>query len=489
MSAPNDRPIPRQPAGFADSFAADVTARRRMIDTITTVYARFGFEPLETPAMEYLDVLGKYLPEADQPDLGVFALRDDDEQWLSLRYDLTAPLSRVVAQYGNELPKPYRRFQVGPVWRREKPGPGRFRQFTQCDFDTVGSASPAADAEACAVLAAALGELGIRPGEFEIRVSNRKILGGILEHAAVPEDDALRMTVLRAIDKLDRLGIDGVRELLGKGRKDPSGDFTRGAELPSAQIDAVIAFLGAAGADRAATCDVFRTLVGSSEIGVQGVDELERIDALLTAMNLGSDVVKFDPGLVRGLAYYTGPVFEAVLTIETVDDAGRKVSFGSVAGGGRYDDLVERFTGDKVPATGASIGVDRLLAALRLLGRIDVSDADAPVVVTVMDAPRLAEYQRMTSELRDAGVRAEMYLGTGGFRAQMKYADKRRAPIAIIAGEDEFARGEVTIKDMRLGAALAKDIADREEWRKGQPAQRSVPRADLVRTIREMLGR
>lgn len=488
MSAPNDRPIPRQPAGFADSFAADVTARRRMIDTITSVYARFGFEPLETPAMEYLDVLGKYLPEADQPDLGVFALRDDDEQWLSLRYDLTAPLSRVVAQYGNELPKPYRRFQVGPVWRREKPGPGRFRQFTQCDFDTVGSASPAADAEACAVLAAALGELGIRPGEFEIRVNNRKVLNGILERAGVSDDPAARTTVLRAIDKLDRLGIDGVRELLGKGRKDPSGDFTRGADLAPDQIEAVIAFLGAAGSDRVATCEIFRALVGSSAVGAEGVEELERIDALLTAMGLGSDVVKFDPGLVRGLAYYTGPVFEAVLTVETVDDAGRRVSFGSVAGGGRYDDLVERFTGDKVPATGASIGVDRLLAALRLLGRVDVSDADTPIVVTVMDAPRLADYQKMTSELREAGIRAELYLGAGGFRAQMKYADKRRAPFVVIAGEDEFARGEVTIKDMRLGAALAKDIADREAWRKGQPAQRSVARADLVRTIREMLG-
>src|SRR5215469_11100955 len=242
MSARAGRSIARLPSGFVDVFAEDFFGRRDIIERICQVYSRFGFVPLETPAIEYLDVLGKYLPESDLPEGGVFAQRDDDGQWISLRYDLTAPLSRVVASYRERLPSPYRRYQVGPVWRREKPGPGRYRQFYQCDFDTVGSSSVAADAEACALLCATLEELGISAEHFEIRVNNRKILNGILERIGVT-DAATQLAVLRAVDKLDRIGREGVFQLLGEGRRDPSGDFTRGADLSCQQAKTVLEFV------------------------------------------------------------------------------------------------------------------------------------------------------------------------------------------------------------------------------------------------------
>ncbi len=485
--------VPQVPRGFRDIFAGDLEARHRMIEVIREVYALHGFEPLETPALEFVEVLGKYLPESDTPAGGIFALRDDDDRWIALRYDLTAPLSRVVAQYGPELSSPLRRYQIGPVWRQEKPGPGRFREFYQCDFDTVGTDSLAADAEVCAVLAAGLSALGIAPGDFRIRVNNRKVLNGVLDRVGLAGDDTAegqrsRLTVLRAIDKLDRLGREAVAELLGPGRRDESGDFTPGAGLTSDQAAPVLEFIDAGADDRAEVCRNLRELVGESEVGLEGVREFSIIDGLLDSMGLGSDQVVFDPSVVRGLAYYTGPVFEAELTFEVADEEGTVRPFGSVAGGGRYDDLVERFTGTKVPATGASIGLDRLLAALRASERVEGGERLGPVVVTVMDPERLTDYQRMVAELRGAGLAAELFLGRGGFRKQLKYADKRRAPVAVIAGGNEFEAGEVSLKDLRLGAKLSKKIKDRDEWRKGQPAQVSVLRADLVAEVRRMIG-
>lgn len=458
-----------------------------MISTICGVYERFGFAQLETSAIEYLDVLGKFLPENDQPDAGVFAFRDDNAQWLSLRYDLTAPLSRVVAQYKDDLPSPYRRYQVGPVWRREKPGPGRFRQFYQCDFDTVGANSPAADAEVCAVVCAALNALGISNDNFVVRVNNRKILTGVLEKAGIGAAET-QLAVLRAIDKLDRLGIDGVCALLGQGRKDASGDVTKGAGLQVKQIDAIQAFIGAGGRSRADVVKSLGGLVAGSKAGEDGVGELEQIDALLDAMGFSSSLVTFDPTVVRGLAYYTGPVFEAELKYQVADEKGQKRAFGSIAGGGRYDDLVKRFTGTDVPATGLSIGVDRLLAALRAMALIETSECSGPVVVTVLDRGRLPEYQAMVAELRAAGVASELYLGDKGFRAQLKYADKRKAPAAVICGEDEFKAGRVAVKDMRLGAALAATVVDRDEWRSGKPAQQAVARSALVETVKSIVA-
>lgn len=485
MSTDDVRPSARVPTGFGDARADDVLARQEMIETIESVYRLHGFEPLETPALEYLDALGKFLPDEDAPDEGVFALRDDDEQWVGLRYDLTAPLARMVAQSGQALVSPYRRYQSGPVWRREKPGPGRFRQFYQCDFDTVGSASMGVDAEACAVLASALEAIGIRRGDYVVRVNDRKVLTGILSRCGVA-DPPSRLAVLRAVDKLDRLGVNGVRDLLGAGREDRSGDFTRGAGLDDGQVEVVLAFVQAGQGSRGDVLGRLADLVGDDPVGREGVDELAEIGELLDAMALGADQVAFDPSVVRGLAYYTGPVFEAELTFETLDEKGRKRAFGSVAGGGRYDDLVERFTGEAVPACGASLGVDRLLAALAAID-LGQGSSQGPVVVTVMDREHLNDYQAMVTELRSAGIAAELYLGERSFKAQLKYADRRRSVAAVIAGSDEFAAGEVVVKDLGLGARLSKEITDRDQWRNAQPAQRSVARADLVATVKEIV--
>ncbi|MCB1016351.1 MAG: histidine--tRNA ligase [Acidimicrobiales bacterium] len=482
-----DRPSARLPSGFADARAEDVLARQALVDTVVGVYRLHGFEALETPALEYLDALGKHLPDEDAPDEGVFALRDDDDQWIALRYDLTAPLARFVAQAGQHLVRPFRRYQVGPVWRREKPGPGRFRQFTQCDFDTVGSASVGVDAEVCAVLSAALEALGIGPGEYVVRVNDRRVLTGVLHRAGIADARA-QLTVLRAVDKLDRLGPDAVAELLGEGRTDASGDRTPGAGLAPAQVDAVLGFVRSGGGSRADVIGRLDALVGDDDVGRSGVDELARMAELLDASGLGDDRVVFDPTVVRGLAYYTGPVFEAELTAEIRDEKGRVRAIGSVAGGGRYDDLVERFTGEKVPACGASIGVDRLLAAQRLLAG-EAAVPRGPVVVTVMDRDRLGDYQAMVAELRAAGIAAELYPDERSFKAQMKYADRRRSPAAVIAGSQEFEAGEVQVKDLALGEELAKGIADRDEWRTGQPAQRSVPRSGLVEAVAAIVGR
>ena len=484
------RPEPRVARGFRDLEAADVIARREMLGTIADVYERFGFEPLETPALEYVDALGKFLPESDTPAGGVFSLRDDDSRWIALRYDLTAPLSRYYARNANRLTSPFRRYQIGPVWRQEKPGPGRFREFYQCDFDTVGTDSMVADAEICAVVATCFEALGIGRGDYILRLNNRKVLNGVLDAIALPEDSGethSRLTVLRAIDKLDRLGAGGVRQLLGKGRLDASGDFTEGAGLSSEQIEIVLGYLEATAGDRAQVCDRLRELVGASEVGAEGIRELEEIRELLEAMDLGEDQVIFDPSVVRGLAYYTGPVVEAVLTFD-VEEEGEKKEVGSVLGGGRYDDLVERFTGTRIPATGASIGVDRLLTALKALERLDADRSKRPVVITIFERDRMADYQRMASDLRAAGIAAELYLGSKGFRQQLKYADKRDSPVAVICGSNEFESGEVTLKDLRLGKQLSKEIKDREKW-KEQPAQISVPRNELVAGVRQLLDR
>jgi histidyl-tRNA synthetase len=487
MAKPKKEPRPKAetPKGFRDYFGAEVTTRAAMLNAIAGVYHRYGFDALESSAVETVEALGKFLPDVDRPNEGVFAWQDEDEKWLALRYDLTAPLARVYAQHRNDLPTPYRRYAMGPVWRNEKPGPGRFRQFYQCDADTVGAASMAADAEICAMLADALEEVGIPRGDYVVRVNNRKVLNGVLEATGV-SDPEQQAAVLRTIDKFDKVGEAGVRELLGKGRLDASGAYIDGVGLSGEQAAPVLAFLTSKGSDTAETLANLRAAVGGSEMGMQGVGELEEIASLLAAQGYGSDRIVIDPSVVRGLGYYTGPVFEAELTFEILDEKGRPRQFGSVAGGGRYDDLVARFTGQQVPAVGVSIGVDRLLAALHAKGK--VSDAErGPVVVTVMDRDRMADYQAMVGELRQAGIRAEVYLGNPkNFGNQMKYADRRGSPVAIIAGGDEFAKGVVQIKDLILGAQIAEN-ATLEEW-KERPSQYEVPRAGLVEKVREILS-
>ena len=487
-------PAPRLPRGFRDIPPEDVLLRERMIASVCSVYRRYGFEPLETPHIEYLDALGKHLPDVDAPDGGVFAFRDDSAEWVALRYDLTAPLARYVAEHEKEIVFPYRRYQVGPVFRLEKPGPGRFREFYQCDFDTVGAGSPAADAEACCALADALEAAGVERGGYIVRINNRKALNGALEAAGVAPASGAEsssdnsLVVLRAIDKLDRVGIDGVIRLLGEGRKDESGDFTKGAGLSVSQIDSIVRYLRASGDGRSDVCDALFEAVKDSETGREGVSELRAIHDMLSAAGFGEDRAMFDPLIVRGLAYYTGPVFEAALTFETTDERGEKKQFGSVAGGGRYDTLVERFLGRKVPATGASIGVDRLMSALKQLLPPDASAYSAPVLVTTMDPSLMPEYQKLVFEIRSAGIPAELFTGSGGFRKQLKYADRRNLPLAVICGEDELNAGTVSIKDLLLGRELSKDIKDRASWVDDRPAQVTAPRSELVATIKKMLS-
>jgi histidyl-tRNA synthetase len=559
----------RLPRGLEDRGPAAIAATRQMVEKIREVYERYGFEPVETPAMEFTDALGKFLPDQDRPNEGVFSFQDDDEQWISLRYDLTAPLARYVAENFDSLPKPYRSYRAGYVYRNEKPGPGRFRQFMQFDADTVGSPTMAADAEICMMAADTMEALGIPRGQYIVKVNNRKVLDGVMESIGVTDEK--KLTVLRALDKYDRLGVTGVRRLLGEGRTDESGDFTKGAELPSAFISTVIAYVEGAsekklfeqllpilmshhqqlskiltpqvpaaeakptltkdqldqlmafyeeperrifksferflGDDKvvdvhvgqeklpmpvtnASVIERLRSSVIRTPSYLEGVDELEKIAELVFTSGYGTNRIIIDPSVVRGLEYYTGPVYEVELTLETKDEKGRTVRFGSVGGGGRYDGLVSRFRGEPVPATGFSIGVSRLLAALTMLGKLDTKPAFGPVVVTVFGG-EIADYQKMVATLRKANIRAELYLGNPkhSLGQQMKYADRRNAPCAIVQGSDEKANGKVQIKDLILGARLT-ETKDREEYLKKQSeAQYEVDQSKLVEAVREVLAR
>ena len=507
----SNRLKPRLPRGFADRGSAEIAASERMLDKIREVYERYGFEPRETPFIEFSDALGKFLPDQDRPNEGVFSFKDDDEQWLSLRYDLTAPLARHVAEHFDALPKPFRSYRAGWVFRNEKPGPGRFRQFMQFDADTVGAGSPAADAEMCMMMADVMEAVGISRGDYVIKVSSRKLLEGLREalSARGAIADAQWLGVLRAVDKLDRLGPDAVFQLLTGGRKDESGDFTKGAGISPEQADGVMRFLGFAGTeaqgrasykadtgrdlvcDNRARLESLANAMGFGPTGQQALRDLEALAQYTRAGGYDESRILVDRSVVRGLEYYTGPVFEAELTFMVPNDKGEPVVFGSVGGGGRYDGLVGRFRGEDVPATGFSIGVSRLFSALKAVKSPIVTGVaeHGPVVVLVMDRERVEDYQRMTSALRSAGVKAEMYLGAAGMKAQMKYADKRGSPLVVIQGGNEKAKGEVQIKDLLEGAREAKAIASHEEYKAARPAQFAVPEAKLVEAVRDMLER
>lgn len=496
MADKSEKMKARLPRGFVDRSADDIRAVEKMMVAIREVYELYGFEPVEQPLIEYTDALGKFLPDQDRPNEGVFSFQDDDEQWLSLRYDLTAPTARFVAENYEKLPKPYRSYRSGWVFRNEKPGPGRFRQFMQFDADTIGTPGVAADAEMTMMMADVMEALGIKRGDYVIRVNNRKVLDGVLEAIGLGGDENVnrRLIVLRAIDKLDKFGPEGVRLLLGKGRwdggKEGEGDFTKGAGLEAAAIDTVIAFTEAGAANSDKTAENLKVIVAGNVRGTEGVDELAQIGSLVAAAGYDDGRIKIDPSVVRGLEYYTGPVYEAELLAEIPNDDGQVVRFGSVGGGGRYDGLVSRFRGEPVPATGFSIGVSRLMTALKNLGKLDTSDVVAPVVVLVMDkdTESLGRYQKMVADLRAAKIRAEMYLGGAGMKAQIKYADRRGSGVVIIQGGDERARGEIQIKDLIEGARLSAEITDNAEWRAARPAQITVPEADLVAEVKKVLA-
>jgi histidyl-tRNA synthetase len=496
MSDKNKKPQKlkaRLPRGFVDREAADIRAANQMMETIREVYERYGFDPIETPLFEYTDALGKFLPDSDRPNEGVFSLQDDDEQWMSLRYDLTAPMARHVAENFQEIQLPFRTYRAGYVFRNEKPGPGRFRQFMQFDADTVGAPGVQSDAEMCMMMADTLEALGIKRGDYVIRVNNRKVLDGVMEAIGLggEENAGRRLNVLRAIDKLDKFGPEGVKLLLGEGRKDESGDFTKGAGLGASDTQLVLNFLSAKDVTNLTTANKLAMEFSSTDTGYAGCEELRLMAQLFAASGYSEDRILIDPSVVRGLEYYTGPVYEAELTFDVTNEKGEKVVFGSVGGGGRYDGLVSRFMGQPVPATGFSIGVSRLMTALKNLGKLGQDDVLGPVLVTVMDGDveSMGLYQRFTQQLRAEGIRAEMYQGNWKkFGNQLKYADRRGAPIAIIQGGDERAQGVVQIKDLIEGKRLSGEITDNAEWREARVAQEVVAEADLVAKVKEILA-
>lgn len=519
----------RLPRGFPDRSPGDIRATDEMLGKIKSVYERFGFEPVETPMFEYTDALGKFLPDTDRPNAGVFSLQDDDEQWMSLRYDLTAPLARHVAENFNDIQLPYRTYRNGWVFRNEKPGPGRFRQFMQFDADIVGAPGVQADAEMCMMMADTMEALGIKRGDYVIRVNNRKILDGLMEvnGLAGDENTEKRLTVMRALDKFDKFGIEGVKLLLGQGRWDGNaigeGDFAPGAGLNPTQIDQFLSLFDVGynlpestsptnGDDELVTVNVEGAEIdlplsnesivfflrnkyfGENDTLDAGLIEFSQISSIISESGYGTKRIKIDPSVVRGLEYYTGPVYEAELLFDVVNEKGKKVQFGSVGGGGRYDGLVSRFMGQPVPATGFSIGVSRLMTALKNLGKLGGDEEVGPVLVTVMDKKMLTDYALLAHQLRTEladefpNIPVELYQGNPkNFGNQLKYADRRASPIAIIQGSDEKENGEVQIKDLIEGKRLSEHIEDNAEWRASRPAQISASVDDMVEKVREIL--
>ena len=465
---------PRISRGLRDLFPGEMLARQWMIDTIRGVYELYGFVPIVTPAIEYLDVLRGSAAGAETQQQ-TFTVQNPEKEALGLRFDLTVPLARVVAQY-RDLPRPFRRYQVSPVWRADKPGPGRFREFTQFDLDSVGVESDLADTEIIAGMCDTLTALQVGP--YQVKFSSRGILNVLLAYAGIAAEQGA--DVFRVLDKLDKIGPEKVRLELTTGYVDASGDPIPGVGLASAAVDRIERFLTIRSEDRREVVTQLREIFA----GIAGADAeislVERISDRLYNLGYGNDKVALDLSIARGLAYYTGPVFEASLL-----DAPQ---FGTVFGGGRYDDLVMRFLGEKIPAVGASIGVDRLLAALIHLGRTGHQKSTAKVLITNMDAALQDDYLAMTWELRRAGIPTELYLGTArGPGKQLKYADAWGVPVAVLYGSNEKEKGIVTIKDMDAGRQRAEALANRREWLEERPGQREVPRAGLVAAIREML--
>ncbi len=469
---------PRLLRGFRDYLPTQMNARLKMISTIRKVYELYGFQPLETPAQEYRVTLLGYGEENTKQ---IFSFKNPEEEEVALRFDLTVPLARVVAQYP-DLQFPFRRYQVAPVWRADKPDPGRFREFVQFDLDSVGTPSTAADTEIICGMFDTLKALGFE--RFRVRFSDRKVLNSLLDFAGVGH--GLAHTVFRILDKLDKIGVDGVSAELTTGRVDISGDKIPGLGLSEVQVSRIKQFLALPPGKRKAVLSGLSDLFRSVDSAREALVELGAICDSLDNLGIPEEKVVLDLSIARGLDYYTGPVFEANL-----DDA---PEFGSVFGGGRYDGLVERFLGKKIPAVGASIGVDRLFAAMQKLGLADLAPSTAHVLITVMEPSRIREYEGLTRELRQSGVNTELYLGEEKtLGKQLQYANRQEIPIAVIVGGDEFSKGEVTIKNLKLGALLQdkKKTAvgkQREDWLKlSRSVQVTVPRSRCIAQVQEML--
>lgn len=463
---------PRISRGLRDLLPEAMIARQRLVDTVRGVYENYGFLPLETPAIEYLDVLsGSAGEEAQQ---SIFRVASPEEEALGLRFDLTVPLSRVISQYQG-IPLPFRRYQVAHVWRADKPDPGRYRQFTQFDIDAVGAPCGRADVEILAAICDALTALEVGP--YRVRFSSRTILNLLLKCADIPE--ALAQDVFRVLDKLDKIGPEKVKLELTTGYTDSSGDRIRGVGLDPRQVGVIEEFLSITGNTRTAVLERLGSLFSKVEGSAEELTVIETLSSSLSDLGYHSDRVALDVSIARGLAYYTGPVFEAVLL-----DAPQ---FGSVFGGGRYDNLVARFGGTALPATGASLGVDRLLAAIEHLHKGGQSKTTVQVLVTVMDDALSKECMLLGFELRRAGIRTEIDVSGGRLGKQLKRANRLGIPYAVLMGSNEAERGVVTIKQMAVAGQQGSAVDDHESWKAARFGQKEVPRAEVADTLRALL--
>jgi histidyl-tRNA synthetase len=460
------------PGGFIDRKEKELVIRDFLIKQIKEVMTKYGFEFLETPSFEYTESLGKFLPDKDRPSEGVFSFKDS-KKWLSLRYDLTAPLARFTAKNFDNLPRPFKRYQLGTVWRNEKPGPGRFREFLQFDADYVGTSNLLADSELCVLISEILKKCGLANNEFNIKISNRKLSKGLLEELNITDQNQQSIS-LRAIDKLDRVGIEGVRLLLSKGRKDNSGDFTDGAQLEEKQIKKIIEFLNSKDLNQ------LEQIGCKNKLFEEGINELKQIIKNFDFFKFNN--FKIDPTVVRGLEYYTGPIFEAELTFKVKNEKGVEIEFGSIGGGGRYDDLVKRFKNQECPATGISIGLDRLLYALNQKNIFNFNQK-SPVLICVLDEKYMDYYFKILNLLRLNNINSEIYSGSSNFKAQLKYADKRNCKYVIICGEDEVSKELITLKNLVIGSKVSEDIKSREDWTQSKDAQKTFAFSNLLKEI------
>ena len=478
MNKKTFKPTSELPNGFADRQEEELLIRDLLISNIKKIMSKYGFQYLETPSFEYTDSIGKFLPDKDRPSEGVFSF-EDEKKWLSLRYDLTAPLARYAAKNFDSLPRPFKRFQLGTVWRNEKPGPGRFREFLQFDADYIGTSNLFSDAELCFLISEILKSCGLGTSEFNIKISNRKLSKGLLEKLNITDEQKQSIT-LRAIDKLDRVGAEGVQYLLGKGRKDKSGDFTKGAELEESQIKEIINFLNIKNLSEK-NFERIREIAADNESMNDGIKELELMEKYFSLFNFTNYI--FDPTVVRGLEYYTGPIFEANLTFGVKNNKGQEIEFGSVGGGGRYDDLVKRFNNQDCPSTGISVGLDRLIYAILQKNTIK-AEKKSPVLICVFDEKYMDFYIKILNMLRSENISAEIYSGSSNIKSQFKYADKRGCDFVILCGDDEVSKNVVTIKNLNIGKQMSENIKDRSEWKQSTDAQKTVAFDQLLNEIK-----
>ena len=451
----NLKPSKELPLGFVDRQEQELLIRDFIISNIKEVMIKYGFQYLETPSFEFTDSIGKFLPDKERPDEGIFSFKDE-KKWLSLRYDLTAPLARYVAKNYLEIPKPFKRYQLGRVWRNEKPGPGRFREFLQFDADYVGTKNLQADAELCILLADTLQKCGLDKNEFVIKVSNRKCFFGLLDWLKITNEKQ-RIAITRAVDKYDRIGIEGVASLLGKGRKDKSGDFTKGVDLNKKQIEDITEYIK----DNSFYDDERDNLKGGarfaplgkwddlSPLYIEGIKELGEIFAY-TELSEFKDQIVYSPTLVRGIEYYTGTIFEVNLLFKVKNQKGQEIEFGSVGGGGRYDNLIKRFGNLDVPCTGVSFGIDRLVFALMQKKDFEIKVV-RPVVICVFDKSMNKKYVGILNKLRMSNISSEIYPGEGKLKKQMEYANKIGSPAVILYGDDEIKAGKAILKNLKSG--------------------------------------